>query len=141
MEDWRTKALGYLPELRETIEAEQGGPVGLWTQLFDELRRAYDRHPSDDDLIGRIYDYAGWCIDQPSTKDAVIDRPSAAIIGLIESIPLDERISADLHRWISEESFEGFENIFRYHLSDEGYRKFSGEFLRRKRAFNGQSRL
>jgi len=59
----------------------------------------------------------------------------------IEHIPLHHRISDDMYRWISAESFEGFENLFRYHLSDEEFKKFSAEFRAKKKDFKGSPRL
>ena len=63
MEDWRVKALECFPDLAEVVVAEEGGPVGLWIELFFQMTLAYEKQPIDDDLIGRIYDYAGWCIN------------------------------------------------------------------------------
>jgi hypothetical protein len=152
LENWRAKALEYLPELKETIR-EQLGPSALWTEIFSTLEGCYERQPFNDDLIGRIYDFAGWCLIQPQTPDArptttlelleqaASDVPSAAAVGLIESIPLSAAISQDLHRWLSVDSFEGFENLLRYHLSPDQYAKFRSDFLQKKSEFNGPSRL
>jgi hypothetical protein len=59
----------------------------------------------------------------------------------MENLPLDQRVSEDLYRWLSLETFEGCENLFRYHLSDEQYRKFSSEFTEKKENFSGQPRF
>jgi hypothetical protein len=58
-----------------------------------------------------------------------------------ESLPLDHAVSEDLYRWLSMETFEGCENLFRYHLSDEEYRKFRYDFVRKKKDYPGPSRL
>jgi hypothetical protein len=42
-------------------------------------------------------------------------------VGLIESIPLNKRASDDLYRWMSQGTFHDYENLFRYHLSDQEY--------------------
>ena len=133
MEDWRAKALESFPDLQDIVKEEQGGPIGLWIELFYKLTRAYDEQPSNDDLIRRIYDYADWCLNQPSTGDATTDPSSAAAVGLFESIPLNQNVSEDLHRWISVEQFEGFENLFRYLQSDEEYLRFTDKFMRKKK--------
>jgi hypothetical protein len=133
------KALGYFPELRDLIESNCA-PLDLWGELFLVLQRAYD-DPINEVLIGTIYDYAQWCFSEPNTENIDTDLPNAVAIGFIESLPLDQRISQDLFRWLSVETFDGLENLFRYHLSDAEYRKFSFEFLEQKKKFSGQPRL
>ncbi len=141
MENWRAKALEKFPELQEMIE-EKSGIIALWIELYNLLEAAYEKEPVSDQLIGKIYDYAAWCFNQPQDPDTGIEDPSsAAAVGLIENIPLNKHISEDLYRWFSVEAFDGFENLFRYHLSDEEYRKFSEEFRRKRREFPGDSRL
>jgi hypothetical protein len=59
-EGWRAKAMECFPELTELIETES--QLGdLWIELHYRLVKAYSRQPINDDLIGRIYDYAKWC--------------------------------------------------------------------------------
>lgn len=70
-----------------------------------------------------------------------MDLSSATALGLIESLPLSRRAMDDLHRWMSIETFEGCEALFRYHMSEDEYAKFRTEFLRRKREHIGPSRL
>jgi hypothetical protein len=96
MEDWRSKALTSFPELEDEITRNQGGPIGLWTDLHFALTAAYRAAPINDDLIRRIYDFAVWCFRQPKTGDAETDLSSAAAVGFIESLPLDQRVSDDL---------------------------------------------
>jgi hypothetical protein len=141
MENWRAKALEQFPELQDLIE-EQSGIVALWIELYDALEAAYEEQPLNDELIGKVYDYAAWCVSQPQDQGADVEDPSsAAAVGLIESIPLDKKISDDLYRWFSIETFEGCESLFRYHLSDDEYRKFSDDFMGKKKQFAGPSRL
>ena len=140
MQDWRAKALEYFPDLRELIEQESG-PMGLWIELYHTLLISYEKKPIDDERIGRIYDYAAWCFDQPETGSVETDPSSAVAVSFVEDIPLNQSISDDLHRWMSVESFDGFENLFRYHLSDEQYQKFATDFREKKRQFKGPSRL
>jgi hypothetical protein len=141
MENWRAKALQEFPELQEMIE-EKSGIIALWIELYNLLEAAYEEQPFNDELIGKVYDYGAWCINQPQDPDAGIEDPSsAAAVGLIEDIPLNKHISEDLYRWLSVEAFEGFENLFRSHLSDEEYCKFSDEFRRKRKEFGGDSRF
>src|SRR3984893_1821144 len=141
MKNWRAKALEDFRTLQEMIE-EQSGITALWFELYNLLEVAYEEQPVNDELIGKVYDYAAWCFNQPQDPDTGIEDPSsAAAVGLIENIPLNKHISEDLYRWFSAEAFDGFENLFRYHLSDEKYRKFSEEFRRKRRECPGDSRL
>ena len=111
LEDWRAKALELFPEWEEMIGEEQN-PIALWIDLFNQFDEAYRIEPINDDLVGRIYGYAAWRLEQPSTESAETDPSSAAAVGLIESIPLNKRASADLYRWLTLEAFEGFETCF-----------------------------
>jgi hypothetical protein len=141
MEDWRSKALTNFPELEFEITRNQGGPIGFWTDLHLALAGAYQTTPINDELIGRIYDFAAWCFRQPETGEVETDLSNAAAVGFIESLPLDQRVSDDLYRWLSVETFEGCESLFRHHLSEEEYRKLHTDFIRKKKGFTRPSRL
>ena len=143
MEDWLTKARELFPELQGWIFQGHfyNSPGDIWIDLFSLLSSAYETHPLNDDLIGRIYDYAAWCFAQSQTVDIETDLSSATAVGLIEDIPLDPKISQDLYRWMSVESFQGFESLFRYHLGEEEYRALLDDFLWKKKTYSGPSRL
>ena len=144
MEDWLSKALDAFPELQGFLFEghDQDNPTSLWIDLFSLLQSAYDKVPSNDDLIRRIYDYGAWCLEQPQTDDRETDICEATAFGLIEDIPLDRKVSEDLYRWMSVESFLGFETLFRYHLdTEDAYRKFRDEFLAKKKSYSGSSRI
>jgi hypothetical protein len=141
MEFWRARALECFPELEYEVNSNQGGPLGLWDDLYNALEKAYERSPVDDDLVRRIYDFAAWCFRQPDTGDVETDLSNATAVGLMESLPLKQAVAADLYRWLSIETFEGCENLFRYQLSDEEYRKFHADFLAKKKNYGGPSRL
>ena len=140
MGNWRAKAVEFLPEFRDVIEV-QSIPTDLWIELRYRLGRTYDQQPVDEDRIGRIYDYAAWCFKQPSTDDAKTDLSSAVQVAFIEDIPLDKRISDDLYRWMSAETFNECEPVFRYTLSDEGFRRFAADFRQKKMQFSGPARI
>jgi len=141
LEHWLAKALECFPELEEEINRSQGGPLGLWGNLYDELEKAYEAQPINEDLIARIYGYAAWCFRQPETGEIETDLSDAAAVGLVESIPLNKRVSDDLYRWMSQETFDGFENLFRYHLSDQEYARFSLDFSGKRKNYSGLSHL
>jgi hypothetical protein len=135
LEFWLEKAVEYLPELEDLITREQllPGPTSLWTDLYSELVAAYDVSPINEDRIRRIYDFAVWCLAQPNTADIETDVSSATAVAFIENLPLDQRISKDLHRWMSLGTFQGLESVFRCHLSEEEYRQYSKDFASRKK--------
>ena len=93
MEDWLSKAEELFPELRgeDYKDHDIDTPMSMWIELSWMLMRAYEEEPVNDDLIGRIYDYAAWCFRQPQTEQAETDLSSAAAVGLIEDIPLQKK--------------------------------------------------
>lgn len=140
MEDWRAKALEFFPDLRERIE-EQSGPMDLWIDLNFELVNAYDQEPINEERIAKVYDYAPWTFEQPDTGDVETNPSSAMAVAFIENIPSDQRISHDLYRWMSAETFDGCEALFRYLLTEEEWLTFSADFHRKKKLFVGPSCL
>ena len=144
MQDWRAKAIELfpdVPDVEEVVTEPSSTLFDLWLELYFVLVDCYQEKPTNDVLIGRIYGFASWCLAYPRTEDAETDVSSATAVGLIEPLPLDKQVLDDLHRWVSVETFQGCESLFRYHLSDAEYRKFSSEFLSKKKLLNGQSRL
>jgi len=69
------------------------------------------------------------------------DLSSATAAGLIENIRLGKRVFNDLFRWMSQETFEGREKLFRYHLCVQEYKAFSAEFHCKQKVYSGPSRL
>jgi hypothetical protein len=140
VEQWRAKALEYFPDLRALIE-EQTGPMDFWIELSYRLGRVYDQQPLDDAFIARVYAYAAWCFKQTSTGDVKSDPSSAVAVAFIEDIPLNKQVADDMHRWVSSETFDDCEALFRYCLSDKAYEKFATDFRRKKKEFSGTSLL
>lgn len=73
MERWREKARDMFPELASRLEAVLEGidsPYILWNELREVFEDAYERIPPDESLIRRIYQYSGWCCDQPRRDGA-----------------------------------------------------------------------
>jgi hypothetical protein len=138
LEDWRVKAVKFFPDLRDLIEKETS-PLSLWIELYQVLVHAYDRDPIDEDRIRKICDYASWCFKQPETGNKDTDPSSGVAVSFIEDIPLNQRISEDLHRWMSAETFNDCEPLFRYTLSDEEFEQFSASFHSKKNKFDGPS--
>lgn len=140
MDEWQRVAQQSFPELADKIHLDFG-IHGLWSDLYLQFLRAYDPSPVNDDLIGRIYDYASWCFSHPQTSDPSVDLSSATAVGFVENLPLDQRVSEDLYRWLSVETFEECKNLFLYHLSEEEYRSFAGQFQHKKESYVGSARL
>jgi hypothetical protein len=140
VENWQATALELFPNLRELIE-KQSTPMGLWIELTIALGDIYEEQPPNDEQIAKFYDYAAWCFKQPWTESAATDLSTAVAVCFVEHIPIHPGISHDVFRWMSAESFDGFENLFRYHLSDEEFKKFSAEFHDKKKNFRGTPRL
>jgi hypothetical protein len=128
------------PELKKDI-AQNPGPLDLRDDLYIRLERGYEAKPINEDLVRRIYDSAAWCFRQPQTNDIKTDLSNAAAVGLMENLPLDKPVSEDSYRWLSLETFRGCERLFRHHLSDENYQRFSNEFIGKKVDFAGTPRL
>jgi hypothetical protein len=61
MSAWRKQALEILPENRQLIEKVET-PMELWVELQWQFSADYKN--LGDDLIGRFYKYAKWCIVQ-----------------------------------------------------------------------------
>jgi hypothetical protein len=144
LKNWLVKAQELFPELQGFLFADHchDTPVALWIDLDYLLHMAYEDQPVNDDLIGRIYDYASWCLQQPDTEDSETDLSGNVAFCLIESITFEKHASDDLYRWMSIESFDGFEELFRYRLdTEDAYRKFRDEFMEKKKSYSGPSRI
>jgi hypothetical protein len=140
VDEWQRVAQQSFPEIADKIHLDCG-IHGLWSDLYLQFLRAYDASPVNDDLIGRIYDYASWCFQQPQTTDPSVDLSSATAVGFVENLPLDQRVSQDLYRWLSIETFKSCKSLFAYHLSEEEYRFFAERFMHRKEDHTGPPRL
>src|SRR5215475_9585738 len=92
--DWLSKAVDMFPELEEDFEQANVHPMSFWIELHVALVLAYERNPINEDLIGRIYDYAAWCFEQPETDSAETDLGTAVAVCLIEHLPLDKAVAA-----------------------------------------------
>lgn len=140
MDSWQAEALELFPEFRGIVE-EQDSPMALWIEPYYQLVVCYGQEPIDEERIARIYDYAAWCFDQPPTGKAETDPAGAAAVTFVEDIPRNARISDDLFRCMSAESFKGFEPLFRYRLRDQEFDRFAASFHEKKKSYRGPTRL
>ena len=141
MADWLSKALEMFPELCSDFELAEISPMGFWIELRIALEDAYSDQPINEDLVSRIYDYASWCVNQLQTESAETDLPTAVAVCLIEHLPETPAVAGDLYRWMSVDTFMSCESLFRYHLTDPEYTAFRDNFLSKKKAYTGPSRL
>ncbi len=147
MRNARAKArrIGRLPqtasELRADIAREflTSIPTEQSCRNRVVLVHAYDRDPIDEDRIRKIYEYASWCFNQPETGDKDTDPSSGVAVSFIEDIPLSQRITEDLHRWMSAETFNDCEPLFRYVLNEEEFQNLSASFHKRRKEFSTSS--
>ena len=133
MPPWRETAFELLPELGETItDPEIDTPYRLWFELRHAFEEAYDASPRDESLIGRIYQYADWCVSAPRGNNAADDLLTCACVCFYEHIPQHPAARDDMPRWISYQDFVGSEQIFRYHLIEEDFLALKQHFDRHR---------
>jgi hypothetical protein len=124
---WPRTAIEPLPELKTIIDIAEN-PMMMWIELHLKWERAYAEQLPNDDFIRRIYKYALWCVARPQTNDASTDMPTAVTCAFYESIPLDKRVSANLHRWLTYDDCMGLESVFRYPLSEDEFQALRATF-------------
>ena len=84
-DDWRTRALGSFPELRDQLvnEGDNFSAYILFGELLDMLGGAH--REGDDETLTRIYGYASWAREQEDR-----DTWNAAAVSFYEHL-FDER--------------------------------------------------
>jgi len=125
MSAWRRVAIEKLPECKEQIEAAED--MGeLWADLRQALVAAHEL--KNEDFIARAYDYARWCLAESGSPDIA----TSAAINFYERLPDYRRVREALHRWLSQEEFDGLRFYFRYGRTEEDYAELAREFAERK---------
>jgi hypothetical protein len=81
------------------------------------------------------------CLQPPDADSVKTDISSATATAFIEDIKLNQRVSDDLHRWVSVETLHSCEALFRHHKSDAEFSVFWSEFHRKKSLSKVPSRL
>jgi hypothetical protein len=129
MSTWRRVAIEKMPRLREVV-ADSVNIYDLWNGLFRRFLAAHS-DPTDDELIGQIYEYAWWCV---SARDD--NTRNAGLLSFFEDLPLHPGVWPHMAKWLSAEEFSGMGEIFYYHLrSYRDYRTFVRKF------YEGRERL
>jgi hypothetical protein len=129
---WRRKAIELLPEKRVVVE-HADSPMALWIELTMAAVRAFEARPIGEKTLRSIFSYARYCWESPDG-----DVSTAVVIAFFEDIVTSRAARADLHRWISQEEFDGLHEPFRYHLSQEEFDEFA-EVFRKQSAKSGSA--
>src|SRR3954470_18328235 len=109
--DWKAAALAIAPDLAGLIgQAEL--PQHLWIELYGVFRGAYDP-PGNDALIGQIYRYAKWCLDQPRGERYQDDIATCVCLCFYQNLPLLPPARDELGRWLTPEDFSTLEEVLR----------------------------
>jgi hypothetical protein len=132
MSAWRKTALEMLPEYRQQIEKSET-PMALWVELQFQFSFNYKNH--SDDLIGRFYKYAKWCLESPHQGEYLSDAGTAAWVSFYEDLTLENIVQDDVYRWLSKEEFLKLEGAFRYHLEPKEFGEFKESFLEKRVGF------
>ena len=127
MAAWRGKALESFPEMRREIEdpEETHSVMDLWFELLPKCRDAH-RPPQDEDLLRRIYSYAGWCFDQPS-----FEVRNAVAVGFYEHLWDDLTLADQIAPWVNERVARECWALWEDRLKPEELRRVS-ELTRRR---------
>jgi len=126
-ERWREKAREMLPELASRFEPaleDVDSPYTLWSELWEAFEEAYNKTPPDESLIRRIYQYSGWCCDQPRSNRADDDLLTCVTVGFYENIPRHPKARDDMPRWWQRGDLEvgpGERHAFEYYLDAEQF--------------------
>jgi hypothetical protein len=100
----------------------------LWIELQFEAVRAFEKQPVDDETLRPIFAYARYCL---AASDGDIN--TAVAVAFVEHLPVRAAVRADLHRWISQEEFDGLRALLQYFPSPEEFEAFQTEFKKRAR--------
>ena len=124
--DWKTAALAMMPDLAEEV-ARADTPYLLWIDLYEAFRAAYEP-PVDHALIGRVYRYAKWCLDQPRGDRFEDDINTCACLCFYQNIPLLPRARDELGRWLTPEDFSTLRMVLRFHSDDAAFERIAAQF-------------
>jgi hypothetical protein len=76
------------PEFRNHLQKSKS-PYAYWIELQFASEKA------DEDLTGRISNFAIWCLNQPRAKAADDDLPTVVTVCFLEHIPVDVRLKIE----------------------------------------------
>jgi hypothetical protein len=114
---------GHNPDTEPFVDIRGAAtPMRMWIELF-YVFRDWHRKPTDRLAIGKIYEYARWCIyDAPSgVGDAGTDPPTAAVVCFFEHIPHDPLTRPLIGEFMSPDEVRKLKAAFTYHIGEEGF--------------------
>jgi len=124
--DWKSAALAIIPDLeREIGEAET--PYLLWFDLYHAFREAYNP-PGNEALIGRIYRYAKWCLDQPRGGRYEDDIKTCVCLCFYQNVPLLPQARDELGQWLAPEDFFALKEVLRFHCDNDTFERIEAQF-------------
>ena len=124
--DWKSAALTIVPDMAGKIE-EAETPYLLWFDLYHAFREAYS-HPVNDGLIGQIYQYAKWCLDQPPGGRYEDDIKTCVSLCFYQNIPLLPRARDELGKWLAPEDFSTLKEVLRFHCDNDTFERIAAQF-------------
>jgi hypothetical protein len=125
--DWKSAALAIVPELAGEI-AKAETPYLLWIDLYQAFREAYDP-PGNDALIGQIYRYAKWCLDQPRAERYEDDIRTCVCLCFYQNVPLLRPARDELGKWLATEDFSALKFVLRFHCDDDdAFERIAAQF-------------
>ena len=131
MNSWRQKAEQMFPELQSSLEIADT-PYLLWYELQRIFEQAYDQENAS--IIGRIYEYAKWCGQQPRGKTAEDDLLTCVTVSFYEHIPQHPKALEDMPRWFTQQEVETMKEVFSYYVGPDGFDRILAQFKKlRKR--------
>jgi hypothetical protein len=118
--DWRERGISMVPELKAEIESALNA-VDLWIRLSYECERACR---SEDLVVAKkVFDFAWYCV---RSDDA--DMSSITAVGFYEDIPLMPNVKRRIIEFLTEWQFDGYSELFKYHLDPIQHQRFLHEF-------------
>src|SRR4051812_33769272 len=118
--DWRECGIAMVPEMKAVIESSFNA-VDVWIRLSEECERACKA--GDMHLAKKIFDFAWCCV-----RSVDENLSSTTAVGFYENLPLMPQSKARGKEFLTETQFDGFVELFKYHLDPIEHQRFLHEF-------------
>jgi hypothetical protein len=115
MSTWRRKAIEFLPENKQLIEAAES-PTQLWIELHSVFLKAIEG--GDEKLQKNILGYANWCASDEAGSSAN-ETHQAVYCGFLEDITMNRKHFPLFKKWFSPAQFEKYKGSFMYSLDEK----------------------
>jgi hypothetical protein len=120
MQEWKSKALEILPEIKtEILDSDE--PMQLWIEIVYYFDKAYEE-PRNESFIKRVYEYQDWCLEQDEGETAAEHLPTCVVTCFWEHIPTNTAARQEMPHWFTLEDVLANQHHFSYHLSDENFK-------------------